>query len=80
MSQLARDEGLVTEPADTQVLSVLELYVLWLGRYPMPLKTRDWLDLIPYGRAGDDPLRFDDERAQTLFESLVRHEEMNWYP
>src|SRR5687767_8473036 len=44
VADLARAEGLLLSDDEHRLLKILEQYVLWLGRYPMPLKKDSYQD------------------------------------
>ncbi|MEK6225581.1 MAG: hypothetical protein AABM40_04715 [Chloroflexota bacterium] len=79
IADLARAEGLLASDDEYRLLKILEQYVLWLGRYPMPREKESYQDLIGVD-VGDDPLEVDKAALDALFDRLVHHPDMRWYP
>jgi len=79
VADLAHAEGLLLSDDEYRLLKVLEQYVLWLGRYPMPREKESYHDLIGV-EIGDDPLGLDKAALDALFDRLARHPDMKWYP
>lgn len=75
----ARETGLLLTDDEHRLVKILELYVVWLGPYPSPLELESYHDLIGV-EAGDDPLEIDKAAADALFDRLVHHPDMKWYP
>lgn len=79
VADLARDESLLTSDGEYRQLKILEQYVLWLGRYPLPREKQSYHDLIGL-EPGDDPLELDKALLDTLWDHLVHHPDMRWDP